>query len=219
MGVSLARLIGQRMKDLVINRSELARRMGYSNPAKGCRRIDNLCAGDLRLAEKLRLTLAQSLGVDVEEIDESIEVTRAEQITTVDADYGESFKPHAVILTERWRPSPIFIYAMTGGARHRIISFSENSGPNTYAVQAREALPETVLCLGRTTGYVVNYSPDFALRFNKEGRLEEELDRALCVEPASASIGGRRVDEKTWNTLLGNLKTYSSLRESMRDYG
>ena len=53
MGVSLVQLIRQRMEDLNIKRSELARRMGYANTAKGCLRIDRLCDGDLRLAEEL----------------------------------------------------------------------------------------------------------------------------------------------------------------------
>ena len=210
MGVSFDKLIHRTLKGLGMKRSELARRMGYVNMVKGCRRIDQLCEGDIRLAEYLRMRLAQGLRVSVEAIDESIQVAREEQAEAEDRAYRESFSPHAVILTERLRPSPIFVYVMTGGESNRIISFSENSDPRSYAVQAREALPDEVMCLGRTTGYVVNYSPDFALRFNKEGRLVEELDRALRVESASMSIGGKRVDEKTWSGIVGDLKECSS---------
>ena len=83
-----------------------------------------------------------------------------------------------------------------------------------FAIQAREALPDSLPCLGRTTGYVVNYHPDFALRFNKEGRLVEELDRAVRVESASLSIGGKRMDERFWRAIFGDLKTYSSPRDN-----
>ena len=210
MEMSLDQLIRQRMWDLGIRRADLARRMGYVNIAKGCRRIDQICAGDLELAENLRIALSQGLAVDVEVIGESIEFTRAERIAAEDEAYRQSFKPHAVILAERRIPSPVFAYAMCGGARLRIIPFQEGSSPGTYAVQAREALPETVPGLGRPTGYVVNYSPDFALSFNKEGRLVGKLGRALRVGQSSVITGGREVGERTWSTLLGDVTSFSS---------
>ena len=208
--MSLDQLIRQHMQDLGIRRADLARRMGYVNIAKGCRRIDQICAGDLELAENLRIALSQGLAVDVEVIDESIEFTRAERIAAEDEAYRQSFKPHAVILTERQVPTQVTFYAVTGGARHRIIPFKEGSTPKTYAVQAREALPETVPGLGRPTGYVVNYSPDYALWFNREGRLVGRLDRALRVGQSAVIVGGKKVDEGTWSALWGDVIPFSS---------
>ena len=205
MAMSLVQLIRKRMKDLDITRGELARRMGYANIAKGCRRLDQICAGDAKMAENLRIELAQALEVDGGVIDESIELTRAEQVAVEDKAYRESFVPHAVILTERKIPTQITFYAMTGGSRHRMIPMKEGSSPETFATQAREALPDVVPFLGRPTGYVVNYTPDFALEFNKEGRLIGRLDRAFRVGQSSVVVGGKEVDEGTMSALLGDV--------------
>ena len=117
--LSIARLIRERMRDLGITRGGLVRRMGYCNIAKGCRRIDQVCHGQVEMAGKLRDALVRGLEVDIEVVDKAIEGTRTEMIAAEDKAYRESFKPHAVILTERKIPSQITIYAMTGGSRHR----------------------------------------------------------------------------------------------------
>ena len=65
--------------------------------------------------------------------------------------------------------------------------------------------------LGAPTGYVINYTPDFALRFNKEGRLVARLSRAFRVGQSSVAIGGKEIDEKTWASLLGDVTFHSSL--------
>ena len=179
--MELTLLIHQRMQELGIGRGELARRLGYANIAKGCRRIDQICGGHLDMAGNLRIELARGLKVDIEVIDKAIESTRAVQVVAEDKAYRESFKPHAVILTEYKIPTQITFCAMTGGSRHRIIRFKEGSSPKTYAAQAREALPNVVPFFGRPTGYVLNHTPDFALRFSKEGILVERLDRAFRV--------------------------------------
>lgn len=209
--LSIARLIRRRIQDLGITRGELVRRMGYANIAKGCRRIDRICGGRVEFAENLRVELAEGLEVEVKVIDESIEVARAELIEAEDQAYRASFKPHAVILTEQSVPSQITFYAMTGGSGHRIIQFKEGSNPETYAIQAREALPNVVPFLGAPTGYVINYTPDFALRFNKDGRLVARLSRAFRVGQSSVAIGGKEIDEKTWASLLGDVDFHSSL--------
>lgn len=209
--LSIARLIRRRMQDLGIARGKLVRRMGYANIAKGCRRIDQICGGRVEFAENLRFELAKGLEVEVNVIDESTEVTRAELIEAEDKAYRASFMPHAVILTEQNVPSQITFYAMTGGSRHRIIQFKEGSNPETYAVQARDTLRSAVPFLGAPTGYVINYTPDFALRFNKEGRLVERLSRAFRVGQSSVVVGGKKVDEKTWASLIGDVDFHSSL--------
>ena len=209
--LSIARLIRRRFQDLGITRGELVRRMGYANIAKGCRRIDQICGGRVEFAENLRVELAEGLEVEVKVIDESIEVTRAELFAAEDKAYRASFKPHAVILTEQSVPSQITFYAMTGGARHRIIAFKDGSTPESYEKQAREALPRVVPFLGKPTGYVINYSPEFALRFNKDGRLVARLNRAFRVGQSNVAIGGKEIDEKTWASLLGDVDFHSSL--------
>ena len=75
MAFSLFQLIRHRMQNLGITRGELARRMGYANVAKGCRRMDQICARDVRIAGNRRVELARGLDVDAEVIDEYIEFT------------------------------------------------------------------------------------------------------------------------------------------------
>ena len=96
MEMTLGQLIHQRMQELGIGRGELARRMGYANIAKGCRRIDQICGGHLGMAGNLRIALSAGLKVDIGMIDKAIEVTRAQQIAAEDKAYRESFKPHVV---------------------------------------------------------------------------------------------------------------------------
>ena len=177
------------MQDLGIARAELASRTGYANIAKGCRCIGQICDGNLEVAEKQRVALSRALAMEVEAVDKAIQATCAEQVGAEDKAYRESFEPHAVILTEEMVPSQIALHAMTGGAHHRTIRFEEGSDPKTYATQAREALLAAVTFFGPSTGYVVNYTPDFALRFNKEGRMVERLDRAVHVGEIKCSIG------------------------------
>ena len=203
MELSLDQLIHQRMQELGIGRAELARRMGKANIAKGCRRIDEICGGHVEMAKSLRVELSKGLEVEVGMIDKAIEVTRAQQIAAEDRAYRESFKPHAVILTKQQVPSQITLNAMTGGSRHRIIPFKEGSSPKTYAAQAREALPNVVPFFGRPTGYVVNCTPDFALAFNKEGRMVGRLDRAFRVGQSAVIVRGKKVGEKVWSGLWG----------------
>ena len=213
MKLSIARLIRKRTQDLGITRGELARRMGYANIAKGCRRIDQVCHGQVETAVRMRDALVRGLGVDVEVVDKAIERTRAEVIAAEEKAYRESFRPHAVILTERKIPSQITFYAMTGGARHRIIPMKEGSSPETFEQQARKGLPDVVLFLGRPTGYVVNYTPEYAEMFNKEGRLVQRLDRAFRVGESGVIVGGKYIGESTWASLLGCVTFGSSPKD------
>ena len=196
MELSLVPLIKQRMQDLGIARAELARRMGYVNIDKGCRRIAQICDGHLEVAERQRVALSRGLALGVEAVDRAIQATRAVQASAEDKAYRESFEPHAVIQTEDTVPSQIAVYAMTGGARHRIIRFDERSDQKTYAIQALSALPAVVPFLGPPIGFVVNYNPDFALWFNNKGRMVERLDRAVRVGRSSVTIGGKEVGER-----------------------
>jgi len=203
MASSLVELIPQRLKELAIKRGELARRMGYADIAKGCRRMDQACRGNVNVAEKLREALVRGLEVDVKVVDEAIEGTRAEVIAAEDKAYRESFKPHAFLLTKERRPFSITIYAISGGALHRMFYFEEGSRPETYLAQARAGLPDMVPFFGSLVGYVINYTPDYAEKFDKEGRLIRKLDREYRVGESGLIIGGKYISESTWTAMFG----------------
>lgn len=116
---------------------------------------------------------------------------------------ADIFKPHAVMLTEERFTSSITMYAITGGARYRMFFFEDGSKPETYLAQARECIPEIVPFFGPPIGYVINYTPDYAEEFNKEGRLIRKLDRARRVGQSGLIIGGKYIGESTWTALLG----------------
>ena len=159
MELSLDQLIHQRMQELGIGRAELARRMGYANIAKGCRRIDEICGGHVEMAKSLRVELSKGLEVEVGMIDKAIEVTRAQQIAAEDRAYRESFKPHAVILTKEQVPSLFHVVRDDGGRP-----------PSDHFVQGR-IIPENV----RSTG---------ARSPSERGSLFRASNR-VCVKPHS----------------------------------
>lgn len=80
-----------------------------------------------------------------------------------------SFIPHAIILTEFSVPRPIFAAAMIGADNYKRIDFEPNSQPLSYVDQILKKLPVGVPCFGLTTGFVINYSPEKAIQFDKAG--------------------------------------------------
>ena len=203
MKLSIARLIRKRTQDLGITRGELARRMGYPNVRKGCRQIAMICAGDLFVAETMREALSRGLEVDSAEIDRSINTTFKENINIESEAYRRSFKPHAVFVTELGGPMYIpsvfsALYCTAHEARQRVIHFREGSSPETFAIQALEALPEVLFDYlgGRTNGFVVNYSPDCGACFDKEGNPKRRLSEAFRVNVMAGFDSSYRVNVK-----------------------
>ncbi len=202
--MDLRELIEDRRAALGIRRGELARRMGYRDPSRGCRRIDRLLDGDVELAEALRARLAAGLSVEPGKVDEAIRGELAAQ----EAAYRAAFKPHAIARTRRERPEPVFIYAMCGGPETQVIGLEEELGAGTFARQALLKLPDAVPGLGAVTSYVVNYSPDRAVEYDLAGDPVREFDRAIPMPWAGMVVGGKRIGSKTWSRLMKMEKTH-----------
>ena len=100
-------LIENQQKRLGLRRNELARRCGFKNLAKGLRRIDGVCHGDLNLpgAKMVLDNLAVALEVDKNVVEGAIAAT-AQVIADAnrlaeekrDAAWRASFKPHAYLI-------------------------------------------------------------------------------------------------------------------------
>ena len=165
----LSALIERRLDALGISRADLVRGLSYANFNKGDRRLGDILNGDMRMAAILREKLAIALELDVAVVDQAIAETRAAIRDEEDRCYRASFKSHAVILTERTIPRPIFAAAFIGVDRLLRIDFEEGSSPVTFADQVLRQLPEGVPCFGRVTGFVVNFSPDHAVQFDRDG--------------------------------------------------
>jgi hypothetical protein len=76
-------------------------------------------------------------------------------------------------------PSPVFVAAFCGVDKLLLIPLHANRPRSTYARQALQKLPDFVPAFGPPIGFVVNYSPDRAIRFDLEGRARELLPRAM----------------------------------------
>ena len=100
-------LIENQLKQLGLRRNELARRCGFKNLAKGLRRIDGVCRGDLDSpgAKMVLDNLAVALEVDKAVVEETITATveiiaEANRLAEAkrEAEWRESFKPHAYLV-------------------------------------------------------------------------------------------------------------------------
>jgi hypothetical protein len=201
-------LIENQAKRLRLRRNELARRCGFKNLAKGLRRIDGVCHGDLDSpgAKMVLDNLAAALEVDQVEVEEAIAAT-AEIIAEAnrlaeakrDAAWRKSFKPHAYLVGSQNRPSQITFYGITGGAERWLkIPLDLSQPPVTYALQAHEFVAKTpfVPYHGRTTGFIVNYTPDSAVRFDLDGSPVEHFKKAYIPGQVEVFIGKQKLPAK-----------------------
>ena len=56
---------------------------------------------------------------------------------------------------------------------------------------------------GKVTGLVVNYSPDYAVRFDLDGNVVEAFERAFRIGHASFSLGGRKLSRGELDAIFG----------------
>jgi len=183
-------LIENQQKRLGMGRSELARRCGFKNVTKGIRRIDSVCHGDLdsqaakMVLDALPAALEMGRGAVETAVRDTAEIiAEAERRAAAEreATWRASFMPHAYLLGTETRPSQITIYGLTGGAERWLkIPLDLSQPPITFAAQALAVAKETpfVPFHSRTTGFIVNYTPDSAVHFDLDGNLVEHFDRA-----------------------------------------
>lgn len=205
--LALATLIAARCRELGLTRAQLVRRAGYKNVAKGTRRLEELLAGDLDTSKSpiQGLPVALELPVDlisrtVEETRQQIEQIRLRAAEEQEAAWRASFEPHAIILTERSRPEPIFVAALIGVERLLRLDFDPAGDHESYVQKALRAIPQhlaewhgTVPAFGRPIGIVVNYTPDHAIRFDLDGMPHDFFNRADHPGQADLLLNGRPI--------------------------
>ena len=182
----------------------------HKNIAKGLRRLDDLLSGELDKTRNLICALPVALDVPPAVVEHAIEETRrqisdAKEATwqAREAAWRAAFKPHAIILTERTVPQPIFAAAIIGVERLLRIDFDLGLSPVSYAGQALAGIrrklsefkcesgriPEALPAFGRPIGVIVNYKPDRAIRFDLDGNAVEIV--TCAHRPADAYIAIR----------------------------
>jgi hypothetical protein len=208
-------LVETRLKELGIQRSELALRCGYKNVNKGNRRIEAICGGDLDSSSGRMILKALPTTLEVSE-----DVVNAAARETADAldrrkrtaaaereeAWRASFKPHAYLVGTETRPSSITMYGFSGGPERWLrIPFDYSQRPVTYATQALAVVRNTptVAFFGPTTGYIVNYTPDRAVRFDLDGDPVEVLPRAYPPGQIELQTGRSKISSESWCRIMG----------------
>jgi hypothetical protein len=78
------------------------------------RRVEDLRRGDIQSTRALISGLPRALGVPAEVVQKAVDDTARQLLDADETAWRASFKPHAIILTDRKIPQPIFVAAMIG---------------------------------------------------------------------------------------------------------
>ena len=203
---NLQQLIVDRSQELGLDWLTLGLRLGYTNPSKAAGRVQALCDGHLtnrkskaaigRLGSALEVpegVVDEALAETERQLAEAEEEARAERDRTreaADAKWRAEFRPHAVVDTESHIPSQITMCGITGGpSRWLMIPLDASKGTVTFVDQVMKRLPAMLMTseqgikhipfFGRAKGFVINYSPDRAVRFDLDGKPLEVLATAV----------------------------------------
>jgi hypothetical protein len=130
--------------------------------------------------------------VPVDAVREAVEKTERYLHESAEAAWRAEFRPHAIIITERRRPEPIFVAAFIGVDVLLRVDFDLTAGSISFVQQSLDGLRHKLArwrgslpAFGRPVGFIVNYSPDRAIRFDLEGNPAERFDRAYRLGTVS----------------------------------
>ena len=195
--LAIATLIRSRMTELGLSRGEFAKRLGYKNIAKGIRRIDALCEGNINGTKQFLDVLPRALETSADTVKRAldqtvrdIELAEKQEAEACDKIWRENFCPHAIILTEHTVSSPIFVAAIIGVEKLLRIELDATQGPVSFVRQVLDRLPERVPAFGKAIGFVINYSPDKASI--QTGNQSQSWITPSVQGPLLFSLGGIR---------------------------
>jgi hypothetical protein len=206
--LAIATLIRSRLTELGLSRGEFVKRLGYKNIAKGIRLCEGNIEGTKQFMDVLPRALETSAEIVTLALDQTVrelELAEKQEAEVRDKIWRENFRPHAIILTERSVPSPIFVAAMIGVEKLLRIDLDATQGPVSFVRQVLDRLPEGVPAFGKPMGFVINYSPDKAVRFDSNGQPIAMLDKA--VRPGTAvllRLGGRPIPAEALRLVFDN---------------
>ncbi len=141
--------------------------------ADGMSRTDARC---LASAEEVRCRVKES------RVRRFLDLRR--ELEEAEATWRRNFRPHAVLLTERERPSLVIGMMLFGD--QRFVFFQEQTDPTSFRDQVLRVLPEDVPLFGRPIGFIVNYTPDRAVEFDLHG--SEARSYSGAFRPGRASF-------------------------------
>lgn len=208
--ITISDLIRSRCTDLNLTDAELVRRAGYRNTSKGLRRLQQLRTGDLNAIASLLAGLAGALELSPEAIKAAVAVTRRQLRMEEEATWRAAFVPHAIIVCERSRPEPLFVAFVIGVDRLIRIEFASASAPVSYVAQALAEIKkrlaawksEVLPAFGRPTGLIINYTPDWSVEFDLDGRPLGAFDEARRPGTIQMSFGRRPITGQELGAIL-----------------
>ena len=100
-------------------------------------------------------------------------------------------------------PSPIFAAAIIGVEKLLRIDLDLTQRPVSFVRRVLDRLPEGVIAFGKTVGFVINYSPDQAVRFDRNGQPIEILDKAVRPATAVLCLGRRPITAEALGLVFG----------------
>jgi hypothetical protein len=134
-----------------------------------------------------------------------IELAEKRESEARDKIWRENFCPHAIILTERTVPSPIFVAAIIGVEKLLRIDLDLTQRPVSFVRRVLDRLPEGVIAFGKTVGFVINYSPDQARSGSIEmGNQSKSWTRLSVQRPPFSALAGVRSLPRRWGWFLAN---------------
>ena len=112
--------------------------------------------------------------------------------------WREAFRPHAIIVTERVIPEPLFVSAVIGVDRVLRLDLDGSQDHVTYVTQALDALKQRLTrwkgvlpAFGRAKGFIVNYTQTAPLGLTlTETRSRFSMRHTVWAQRNSASVGG-----------------------------
>ncbi|ACA20190.1 hypothetical protein M446_5907 [Methylobacterium sp. 4-46] len=108
-----------------------------------------------------------------------------------------SFRPYAVVQCERTVPSQITFACMIGIDRLLKLELDTTRPRHTFVRQALSGLNQRLLSFksdqipffGRPRGFVVNYAPNRAVRYDLNGKAMEIMPREVVVGRGKLTFG------------------------------
>lgn len=190
----LAGLIEARRAALGLGEEAFLRAIGYRDIAKGRRRLAAFARAEgLRGVEHMVKPMARALEVAPDTVRRAVRETHAMAEAKAEAAYAARFVPHAVLRTERRVPTQIALAGITGMPARLILRFEAGTPPVSWMPQARAALPERLPFYGRVLGFWINYRPDHAVAFDREGNPLAIAGRAVRTGTVQARGAGPAV--------------------------
>ena len=185
---ALERLLQERMAALGLSRGGVGQRLSPANPSKALRRLDDFTSHGVRPSEDLPERLAAMLEISEAELMAAARATREAIEARAEADYRARFQPHAVWTAVRSQPSSTAMAGFINAPARLVLLFPSDLSTQDFVPYCQAQAPKGVPLYGPVTGFIINYTPDEAVRYDLDGQTLETRDAAVRVSGAFARL-------------------------------